>query len=88
MLVLVAGDSAGGSLSIGRQKAPGGDQIGILMLRGKAINALANPIDKVLENDEVKLLLQALGITYGQKYNAKKLRYGKIAICSDAEENF
>lgn len=85
MLVLVEGNSAGGSLSIGRQKAPGGDQIGILMLRGKAINALANPIDKVLENDEVKLLLQALGITYGQKYNAKKLRYGKIAICSDAD---
>ena len=85
MLVLVEGDSAGGSISIGRQKAPGGDQIGILMLRGKAINALANPIDKVLENDEVKLLLQALGITYGQKYNSKKLRYGKIAICSDSD---
>ena len=85
MLVLVEGDSAGGSISIGRQKAPGGDQIGILMLRGKAINALANPIDKVLENEEVKLLLQALGITYGQKYNSKKLRYGKVAICSDAD---
>lgn len=85
MLVLVEGDSAGGSISIGRQKAPDGDKIGILMLRGKAINALANPIDKVLENEEVKLLLQALGITYGQKYNSKKLRYGKVAICSDAD---
>ena len=85
MLVLVEGNSAGGSLSIGRQKAPDGDKIGILMLRGKAINALANPIEKVLENEEVKLLLQALGITYGQKYNSKKLRYGKIAICSDAD---
>ena len=61
MLVLVEGNSAGGSLSIGRQKAPDGDKIGILMLRGKAINALANPIEKVLENEEVKLLLQALG---------------------------
>lgn len=85
MLVVVEGDSAGGSISTGRQKAPNGDHIGILMLRGKAINALANPIEKVLENEEVKLLLQALGIVYGQPYNSKKLRYGKIAICSDAD---
>ena len=85
MLVLVEGESAGGSVANGRQKAPGGEKVGILKLRGKAINALANPIDKVLENEEVKLLLQALGITYGQKYNNKKLRYGKIAICSDAD---
>lgn len=85
MLVIVEGDSAGGSISTGRQKAPNGDHIGILMLRGKAINALANPIEKVLENEEVKLLLQALGIVYGQPYNNKKLRYGKIAICSDAD---
>lgn len=85
MLVLVEGESAGGSVANGRQKAPGGEKVGILKLRGKAINALANPIDKVLENEEVKLLLQALGVTYGQKYNSKKLRYGKIAICSDAD---
>lgn len=85
MLVLVEGESAGGSVANGRQKAPGGEKVGILKLRGKAINALANPIDKVLENEEVKLLLQALGITYGQKYNSRKLRYGKIAICSDAD---
>jgi DNA gyrase/topoisomerase IV subunit B len=85
MLVVVEGDSAGGSISTGRQKAVDGDHIGILMLRGKAINALSNPIEKVLENEEVKLLLQALGLVYGQKYNSKKLRYGKIAIASDAD---
>jgi len=84
-LVVVEGDSAGGSISTGRQKAENGDHIGILMLRGKAINALANPLEKVLENEEVKLLLQALGLIYGQKYNSKKLRYGKIAISSDAD---
>lgn len=87
-LVVVEGDSAGGSISTGRQKAENGEHIGILMLRGKAINALANPLEKVLENEEVKLLLQALGLIYGQKYNSKKLRYGKIAISSDAEKNF
>lgn len=84
-LVVVEGDSAGGSISTGRQKAEHGEHIGILMLRGKAINALANPLEKVLENEEVKLLLQALGLIYGQKYNSKKLRYGKIAISSDAD---
>ena len=84
-LVVVEGDSAGGSISTGRQKAENGEHIGILMLRGKAINALANPLEKVLENEEVKLLLQALGLIYGQKYNNKKLRYGKIAISSDAD---
>lgn len=84
-LILVEGDSAGGSVANGRQKAPNGDRYGILALRGKAINALANPLDKVLENEEVKLLLQAMGIIYGQKYNNKKLRYGKIAILSDSD---
>lgn len=85
ILLCVEGLSAGGSMSIGRSKAPEGDKYGILMLRGKCINALANPIEDVLKNEEVKLLLQALGITYGKKYNSKQLRYGKIAICSDAD---
>lgn len=85
ILLCVEGLSAGGSMSIGRSKAPEGDKYGILMLRGKCINALANPIEDVLKNEEVKLLLQALGITYGKKYDSKKLRYGKIAICSDAD---
>lgn len=85
MLILVEGNSAGGSVATGRQKAPDGDKIGILKLRGKMINALANPIEDVLANEEIKLLLQALGLVYGQKYNSKKLRYGKVAICSDAD---
>lgn len=85
MLLCVEGLSAGGSMSIGRSKAPEGDEIGILMLRGKCINALANPLEDVLKNEEVKLLLQALGITYGKKYDCKKLRYGKVVICSDAD---
>ena len=70
-----------------RSKAENGDKIGILMLRGKCINALANPIEDVLQNEEVKLLLQALGLTYGKKYNSSKLRYGKIAISSDSDSD-
>lgn len=81
ILLVCEGLSAGGSMSIGRDI----NKYGILMLRGKAINCLSNPIEDILENEEVKLLLQALGITYGKPYNAKKLRYGKIAIATDSD---
>lgn len=81
VLLCVEGLSAGGSMSQGRDP----NKYGILMLRGKCINCLSNPIEDILANEEVKLLLQALGLTYGQPYNPKKLRYGKIAISSDAD---
>ena len=50
----------------------------------KVINCLANPDDKIFENEEIKRLLSAMNIVPG-KYNANKLRYGKIAICTDAD---
>jgi len=80
-LLVVEGLSAGGSMSIGRDP----NKYGILMLRGKAINCISNPIEDILENEEAKLLMQALGVTYGHKYNPKKLRYGRIAIATDAD---
>ena len=83
ILLCVEGLSAGGSMSKGRDP----EKYGILMLRGKCINCISNPIEDILENEEVKLLLQALGITYGRAYDPKKLRYGKIAICSDADSD-
>ena len=55
------------------------------MLRGKALNLISNSIEDALNNEEVILLLQALGITYGKPYNSSKLRYGKVAIASDAD---
>lgn len=57
---------------------------GILGLRGKCINCLANPEEKIFENEEIKLLLSAMNIIPG-KYDSKKLRYGRIAICVDAD---
>lgn len=83
ILLCVEGVSAGGSMSKGRDP----EKYGILMLRGKCINCISNSIEDILENEEVKLLLQALGITYGHTYDPKKLRYGKIAICSDADSD-
>ena len=59
---------------------------GILAIRGKIINCLSNPEEKIFQNEEIKLLLSALNITPG-KYNASKLRYGKLAICTDADSD-
>ena len=50
------------------------------------INALSNPEEKVFANEEIKLLLSAMGIVPG-RYDNKKLRYGKIAIATDADSD-
>ena len=81
ILLCVEGDSAGGSMSIGRDP----NKYGVLMFRGKAKNLLKATIEEGLANEEVKLLLQALGLTYGRPYNANKLRYGKIALAVDSD---
>ena len=57
---------------------------GILALRGKMINCFSNPEEKIYQNEEVKLFLSAMNIVPG-KYDAKKLRYGRVGICTDAD---
>lgn len=84
MLLIVEGDSAGGSMARGRQAAKM-DNIGILKLRGKCINPYTNSLEDVLANEEVKLLCQALGVVYGRPLG--KVRYGKVAICVDADDD-
>lgn len=54
-------------------------------IRGKIISALKNPIDKVLENEEVKDILQILNCGIFEKYNSKKLNFGKVLIFSDRD---
>lgn len=79
-LLLVEGNSAAASMAVARDPK----KYGILALRGKMINCLSNPEEKIFDNEEIKLLLSAMNIIPG-KYNADKLRYGRIAICSDAD---
>ena len=86
ILLVVEGESAGGNMVRGRQ-ASKMNNIGILKLRGKCINPYTHNLEEVLNNEEVKLLCQAIGITYGEKLDKKKLRYGKIAICVDADDD-
>ncbi len=81
-LLIVEGDSAAGAITQARDIT----KYGVLAIRGKMINALANPDEKIMDNEEIKLLLKAMNIVPG-KYNPKKLRYGKIAICTDADSD-
>ena len=59
---------------------------GILKLRGKIVNALSNDFEDVMRNEEVKLFLKATGINISN-YRESKLRYGKVAICVDADDD-
>lgn len=82
-LLIVEGDSAAGAIIQGRNV----DHYGLLPIRGKCINALSNPMEDVLANEEVKAILMAMGITVNGTFNPKKLRYGKLGICVDADDD-
>jgi DNA gyrase subunit B len=82
VLLLVEGKSAGGAM----QRVRDPKKYGILKLRGKIINALSNDMDRVLANEEVTLFLKATGINISN-YRESKFRYGKVAICVDADDD-
>ena len=82
ILLIVEGDSAAASMATARDIK----KYGILAIRGKILNCLAHPDEKIYQNEEIKLLLSALNITPG-KYKPEKLRYGKVAICTDSDSD-
>lgn len=81
-LLVVEGNSAMGGMAQARDYT----KYGLMAIRGKIINCLSNPEEKIFQNEEIKLLLSAMNITPG-KYNASKLRYGKLAICVDSDSD-
>lgn len=81
-LLIVEGDSAASSMAMARDIK----KYGILAIRGKILNCLSHPEDKIFENDVINLLLSAMNIVPG-KYNSSKLRYGRIAICTDSDSD-
>ena len=81
-LLIVEGNSAMGGMSQARDYT----KYGLLAIRGKIINCMSNTEEKIYNNEEIKLLLSAMNIVPG-KYDSKKLRYGKLAICTDADSD-
>ena len=56
-------------------------------VRGKVKNLLKHPLNECLNNQEVSDIITALGCGIQDKYNAKRLNYGKVAIAVDADED-
>ena len=80
-LFIVEGDSAGGSAKQARVR----QYQAILPLRGKPLNVEKKKLEQILQNEEIRTIISALGTGIGSDFSLEDLRYHKVIILSDAD---